>query len=42
MVCGFAEVRIACGDPEDLMRELMLYRGLLYKTGLAVDGDPGG
>jgi hypothetical protein len=32
------EVRIAYGNPEDLMRELMLYKGLLYKAGLSVDG----
>ena len=35
------KVRIAYGDPEDLTRELMLYRGLLYKAGLSVDGDKG-
>jgi len=29
------------GDPQDLMREPMLYKGLLYKAGLSVDGDPG-
>jgi len=33
------KVRIAYGDPEDLMRELMLYMGLLYKAGLSVDGE---
>ena len=31
-------IRAAHGDPEDLMRELMLYKGLLYKAGLSVDG----
>jgi hypothetical protein len=35
-------VRAAYGDPQDLMRGLMLYKGLLYKAGLSVDGDPGG
>jgi hypothetical protein len=35
------KVRIAYGNPEDLMRELMLYRGLLYKAGLSVDGNKG-
>jgi hypothetical protein len=27
------------GDPDDLRRELMLYKGLLYKSGLSVDGN---
>jgi hypothetical protein len=33
-------MRARYGDPEDLRRELMLYRGLLHKAGLSVDGDP--
>ena len=28
---------IAYGNPEDLKRELMLYKGLLWKAGLSVD-----
>jgi hypothetical protein len=36
-----AQGTLAYGDPEGLMRELMLCRGLLYKAGLSVDGDPG-
>jgi len=32
---------LAYGNPENLKRELMLYKGLLYKAGLSVDGDKG-
>jgi hypothetical protein len=35
------KIHIAYGNPDDLKRELMLYKGLLYKAGLSVDGDPG-
>ena len=31
-------IRAAYGDPEDLKRELMLYKGLLHKAGLSVHG----
>jgi hypothetical protein len=34
-------IRAAYGNPQDLMRELMLIKGLLFKAGLSVDGDPG-
>jgi hypothetical protein len=32
--------RVAYGDPKDLIREAMYYKGLLYKAGLSV-GDGG-
>jgi hypothetical protein len=35
------KIRAAYGDPEAFMRELMLYKGLLYKADLSVDGDKG-
>jgi hypothetical protein len=35
------KIHLAYGNPEDLKRELMLYKGLLYKAGLCVDGDNG-
>jgi hypothetical protein len=38
---GVLKIHIAYGNPEDLRRELMLYKCLLYKAGLSVDGDPG-
>ena len=38
---GVVKIHLAYGNPEDLKRELMLYKGLLYKAGLSVDGDPG-
>ena len=38
---GVLRIHLAYGNPEDLKRELMLYKGLLYKAGLSVDGDPG-
>jgi len=34
-------IHLVYGNPEDLKWELMLYKGLLYKAGLSVDGDPG-
>ena len=30
---GVLRIRLAYGNPEDLTRELMLYKGLLYKAG---------
>lgn len=30
-------IHITYGNPEDLRRELMLYKGLLWKAGLSVD-----
>jgi len=36
---GVVKIHLAYGNPEDLKRELMLYKGLLYKAGLSVDGD---
>jgi len=33
-------IRATYGDPKDLKRELMLYKGLLYKAGVSVDGNP--
>jgi len=38
---GVLRIHLAYGNPEGLKRELMLYKGLLYKAGLSVDGDKG-
>jgi len=39
---GVVKIHLAYGNPEDLKRELMLYKGLLYEAGLSIDGDKGG
>ena len=33
------KIHLAYSNPEDIKRELMLYKGLLYKAGFSVDGD---
>ena len=38
---GVVKIHLAYGNPEDLKRELMLYKGVLYKAGLSVDGENG-
>ena len=36
---GVVKIYLTYGNPEDLKQELMLYKGLLYKAGLSVDGE---
>ena len=38
---AFVKIHLAYGNPQDVKRELILYKGLLYKAGLSEDGDKG-